>query len=145
MDIRFAIDFWHWWIVSGIFVLLEIFVSGFFFIWLALSAEIVGVILMLLPMTGSKMQLVIFSMLSVTSINIFRAYQRSHPSWTDQPELNRRSRQYIRRTFTLDEPIVNGVGKLHMDDTTWRITGENMPAGHNITVVGILLKVEKGD
>jgi membrane protein implicated in regulation of membrane protease activity len=94
------------------------------------------------------MQLIIFSVLSVTSITIFRAYQKSHPSWTDQPELNRRRRQYIRRTFTLDEPIVNGVGNLHMDDTTWRITGENMPAGQNITVVGvdgILLKVEKGD
>jgi hypothetical protein len=82
----------------------------------------------------------------VTSIVIFRGYQKSHPTRTDQPELNRRSRQYIGRTFTLEEPIVNGVGKLHVDDTTWRIVGENLPAGQNIIVIGvdgILLKVEK--
>jgi membrane protein implicated in regulation of membrane protease activity len=140
------VDFWHWWILGGIFLLLEVFISGFFFIWLALSAGVVGMILMLFPMTDWKLQLVIFSALSVTSIVIFRGYQKSHPTRTDQPELNRRSRQYIGRTFTLEEPIVNGVGKLHVDDTTWRIVGENLPAGQNIIVIGvdgILLKVEK--
>jgi membrane protein implicated in regulation of membrane protease activity len=35
---------------------------------------------------------------------------------------------------------------LHVDDTTWRIVGDDMPSGQNITVVGVdgvLLKVEK--
>ena len=84
--------------------------------------------------------------LSVATIALFRKYQKSHPVITDQPELNRRSRQYIGRTFTLQGPIVNGVGVLHVDDTTWRIVGGDLPAGQNITVVdvdGVLLKVEK--
>lgn len=141
-----TIDYWHWWILGGVFLLLEAFVSGFFFIWLATAAAIVGVAMILFPEMGWKIQIVVFTVLSVATIALFRKYQKSHPVITDQPELNRRSRQYIGRTFTLQDPIVNGVGVLHVDDTTWRIVGEDLPAGQNITVVdvdGVLLKVKK--
>lgn len=140
------VDYWHWLIVGGVFLLLEVFVSGFFFIWLAVAAVIVGVAMFLFPDMSWKIQLVIFSILSVASIAFFRRYQKAHPATTDQPELNRRSRQYIGRTFTLETPIVNGVGVLKVDDSSWRIVGEDMPSGQNITVVdadGVLLKVEK--
>lgn len=140
------VEYWHWWIAGGVFLLLEVFVSGFFFIWMAVAAAIVGAVLMLFPDIDWKIQLVIFSILSVASIAFFRRYQKVHPVKTDQPELNRRSRQYIGRTFTLETPIVNGVGILHVDDTTWRIVGDDMPSGQNITVVGVdgvLLKVKK--
>lgn len=145
-ELSFVVDYWHWWIVAGVFLLLEVFVSGFFFIWMAVAAAIVGAAIMLFPDLSWKLQLVIFSVLSVASIAFFRRYQKVHPVETDQPELNRRSRQYIGRTFTLQTPIVNGVGVLKVDDTTWRIVGEDMPSGQNITVVdvdGVLLKVEK--
>lgn len=141
-----TLDYWHWWILGGVFLLLEIFVSGFFFLWMAVAAAIVGFTMLLFPGMDWKIQLVIFSILSVASIAFFRRYQKQHPVETDQPELNRRSRQYIGRTFTLQNPIVNGMGVLRVDDTTWRIVGEDMPEGQNITVVdvdGVLLKVEK--
>lgn len=141
-----TIDYWHWWILGGVFLLLEAFVSGFFFVWLAVSAAVVGFAMLVYPELGWKIQLVIFSVLSVAAIAAFRSYQRKHPAVTDQPELNRRSRQYIGRSFTLSEPIVNGTGSLHVDDSTWRIVGEDMPAGEAVTVVGVdgvLLKVEK--
>jgi hypothetical protein len=38
---------------------------------------------------------------------------------SDQPKLNRRGEQYVGRTFTLEEPIVNGHGKIRVDDSTW--------------------------
>lgn len=147
MDITgITLDYWHWWILGGVFLLLEAFVSGFFFVWLAVSAAIVGFAMLVYPEMGWKIQLVIFSVLSVATIAAFRVYQRKHPARTDQPELNRRSRQYIGRSFTLGEPIVNGMGSLHVDDSTWRIVGDDMPAGETITVVGVdgvLLKVER--
>jgi membrane protein implicated in regulation of membrane protease activity len=145
-ELSFNVDYWHWWILGGVFLLLEIFISGFLFLWLAVAAAIVGAALIVFPEMGWKIQIVIFSILSVASIVFFRRYQKGHPARTDQPELNRRSRQYIGRTFTLQTPIVNGVGVLHVDDTTWRIVGEDMPSGQNIAVVdvdGVLLKVEK--
>ena len=141
-----TVDYWHWWILGGLFLLLEAFVSGFFFVWLAVSAAVVGLAMLLYPEMDWRIQLVIFSVLSVGIIAVFRVFQRRHPARTDQPELNRRSRQYIGRSFTLGEPIVNGVGSLRVDDSTWRIVGDDMPAGETITVVdvdGVLLKVEK--
>ena len=141
-----TVDYWHWWILCGIFLLLEVFVSGFIFLWMAVAAGVVGVALVFIPEMDWKIQLVIFSVLSVASIALFRRYMAKNPTKTDQPELNRRSRQYIGRTFTLQQPIVNGVGKLHVDDTSWRIVGEDMPSGQKITVVdvdGVLLKGER--
>ena len=80
------------------------------------------------------------------SVVAWRAYQRGHPTISDQPTLNRRGHHYLGRTFTLDEPIVEGRGKIRVDDSTWRIEGEDMAVGTRIKVVavdGVILKVEK--
>lgn len=64
---------------------------------------------------------------------------------TDVPALNRRGEQYIGRVFTLTEPIVNGVGKVKVDDTTWKVNGDDMEAGAKVRVVaidGTVFKVE---
>jgi len=66
-----------------------------------------------------------------------RAWLRRRPIETDHPTLNRRGEQYVGRRFTLDEPIVNGVGKLRVDDTTWKIMGDDLPAGSQVTVTGV--------
>jgi len=45
----------------------------------------------------------------------------------------------------LKEPIVNGAGKIKVDDTTWKISGTDMAAGDKVRVVGVdgvVLKVE---
>ena len=68
-----------------------------------------------------------------------------NPVISDQPNLNRRGQQYVGRTFTLDEPIVNGLGKIHVDDSTWKIEGNDCPAGTKVKVTGVdgvILKVE---
>ena len=49
------------------------------------------------------------------------------------------------RTFTLDEPIVNGLGKVRVDDSTWKISGEDCAAGSKVRVVdvdGVVFRVE---
>ncbi len=51
--------------------------------------------------------------------------------------LNRRGAQYVGRLFTLEQPIVNGVGKLRVDDTTWKIIGEDCPVGTRVRVSGV--------
>jgi membrane protein implicated in regulation of membrane protease activity len=51
--------------------------------------------------------------------------------------LNRRGQQYTGRIFTLDHPIVNGVGKIDVDDSTWRVKGPDLEAGTRVRVVGV--------
>ena len=39
--------------------------------------------------------------------------------------------------LTLDEPIVNGVGKVHVDDSTWKVNGVDVEAGTRVRVTGV--------
>jgi membrane protein implicated in regulation of membrane protease activity len=83
--------------------------------------------------------------LSVASFFAWRRF-RPAPAASDQPALNRRGQSYVGRTFTLGSPIVNGVGKLHVDDSQWRISGADAEAGAQVKVVavdGATLKVER--
>ena len=131
------VDYWHWWILAGILLLIEVLAPSFFFLWLSIAAAITGLVLLTVPEIGWQYQLMIFSGLSVASIALFRRYQRRNPATTDQPALNRRGEQYIGRTFTLEQPVVNGVGTLRVDDSTWRIAGDDLPAGTRVTVTGV--------
>ena len=52
------------------------------------------------------------------------------------------------RTFTLSAPILNGVGKLRVDDSQWRIAGPDLPEGSRVRVVraeGATLRVERAE
>ena len=56
-----------------------------------------------------------------------------------------RRKASLGREFTLEAPIVNGVGKVDVDDSTWRVRGPNLPAGSQIRVTridGVVLVVE---
>ena len=60
--------------------------------------------------------------------------------------LNRRTEALIGRVFTLDKPIVDGIGTVRIDDTVWRVpAGPDRPAGSRVKVTradGASLAVE---
>ena len=142
------IVFWHWWIFAGILLILELTAPAFFFLWLGIAAAAVGMILLVFPSIPLETQLVLFAVASVVAIFVWRKYRESHPHKTDQPNLNRRGHQYIGRVFTLDEPIINGVGKVAVDDSTWRVEGTDQAVGTTIRVTGVdgvIFRVEAAD
>ncbi|HHJ13887.1 MAG TPA: NfeD family protein [Gammaproteobacteria bacterium] len=128
---------WHWWILASLLILLEIFAPGAFFLWLGLAAGTLGLLVFLMPGMDWEYQLLLFSLLSVISIVIWRRFFRVSAADTDQPALNRRGEQYLGRLFTLDEPIRDGVGKIRVDDSTWKIHGPDCPAGTRVEVTGV--------
>jgi membrane protein implicated in regulation of membrane protease activity len=141
------VEFWHWWIAAVVFVIIEVFVPGAVVVWLGIAAGVVGLILLVLPQTSWEVQFLVWSVLSVGAVVGWRLYLKRHPTETDLPTLNRRGEQYVGRHFTLAEPIVNGLGKIRVDDSTWKIEGpEELPAGSKIQVTaveGTVLKVEQ--
>jgi len=85
---------------------------------------------------------------SILSLILGRRYLRRHPIATDTPTLNKRGHQYIGWIFTLDQPIVNGTGKLRVDDTIWKITGPDRIEGTRMQVTdvdGVVLLVTPMD
>ena len=138
-------EFWHWWIAAIVFVVIETFAPGAIFLWMGVAAGIVGLILLIFADLGWEYQFLIFALFTVVSVVGWRAYLRRHPTETDKPTLNRRGEQYVGRTFTLKEAIVNGQGKITVDDSTWKVEGVDLPAGTKIQVTGVegtVLKVE---
>ena len=146
MEALFAnVDYWHWWILAGVLLIIEVAAPSFFFLWLSIAAGITGLALLAVPDLGWEYQILLFSGLAIISLTVFKRYQRAHPVTTDQPALNRRGEQYIGRNFTLEEAISNNTGVIRVDDSTWRITGADLPPGTTVRVVGVdgvILKVE---
>lgn len=128
---------WHWWILAAVLIILEVFAPGAFFLWLGLAAAAVGGIVYLVPDMSWEFQVLSFSVLSVISIIVWRKFFRQTPADTDQPALNRRGEQYVGRLFTLKEPITDGLGKIRVDDSTWKIKGEDCPVGTQVEVTGV--------
>jgi len=143
-----AVSPWHWLLIAIVLIILEAFSPAAFFMWLAIAAGTVGLVLVGVPELGWQVQLVLFGVLSVLSLILGRRYLRRHPIATDTPTLNRRGHHYIGRIFTLDQPIVNGIGKLRVDDTTWKIRGPACGEGTQVRVTGVddvVLLVTPGD
>lgn len=140
-----ALNHWHWWILAVLFVVLEVFTPGTFFLFLGLSAAVIGGVVLIVPGMGWEYQVLGFAVLAVVATVLGRSYLKRRPIHTDRPNLNRRGAQYVGRTFTLDEPIVNGLGKIRVDDSTWKISGDDCAAGSRIRVTGVdgtVLQVE---
>ena len=138
--------FWHWWVLGLVLVVIEMIAPGFFLLWIGLAAGVTGVILAIAPGLGWQVQFLIFGVLAIGSVVAARSYFRRNPIVSDDATLNRRGAQYIGRIFSLDEAIVNGVGKVKVGDSWWRAEGPDLPAGERVKVVGVdgnMLKVEK--
>ncbi len=131
------IEFWHWWVAAIVLVVVEIFAPGTVALWMAISAAAVGLLLLAVPELTWQTQLIVFSVLSVATVIGWRIYQLRYPTVSDQPMLNRRGEQYVGRVFTLDEAIVNGTGKIHVDDTMWKVEGADLPEGTQVRVTGV--------
>jgi len=144
--------YWHWWVVAGVFFVLEVLSMSFFFLWLGASAVIVGFILLIAPEMSWQLQFIIWAGVSAADVLVWRLYKKKTAVTeikSDEPHLNKRGDQYIDRTFTLEEPIVNGFGKVKVDDSIWKVEcSSDLEAGSKVkvnAVEGTVLQVEAAE
>ena len=136
---------WSWFILGVLLLAIEIVAPGTFLLWLGLSALMVGVLSLAINW-GWQAQLVAFSVLAVLSVfGWWFLGRRSRPE-SDRPFLNRRAEAFVGRVFTLEKPIIDGSGTVRIDDTIWRVTGPDVPAGTKVRVAradGAILTVDR--
>ena len=143
-----TLAYWDWFIAALALVILEIFAPGAVFMWLGIAAGVVGAVIFLAPGLDWKWQFTLFAVLSVVSTVASRRYLKGRPLATDHPDLNRRGAQYVGREFILDDPVVNGRGRMRVDDGTWTVetmSGPDLPAGTKVRVSeveGATLRIE---
>jgi hypothetical protein len=124
---------WIWFILAALLLLIEVIAPGMFMLWLGLSAILVGIISAMVVWSWPA-QLIAFAVFAIAAVPIWRRLARRVEQPGDSPFLNRRTEGYVGREFTLDKPIVNGVGAVHIDDTIWRVSGPDCPAGSRVRV-----------
>ncbi len=137
---------WGWWVAGLVFLILEMVLPSFFFMWLATAAAVTGILVWLLPGLSFLWQVIIFSVLAVATLLLGQAYSKKWVTEkTDHPQLNKRGECYVGRVFTLYQAIENGQGKIKVDDTLWKVHGEDCGQGTKVRVIavsGTVLDVE---
>jgi inner membrane protein len=135
IDFFASLGVWDWFIAGGVLLALEALAPGVFMFWLGLAAMLVGAVSMYLDMSWQT-QFILFAIFSVLMIPLWRRLSFASTR-TDQPFLNRRADALVGRIFTLERPILDGAGTVRVDDSVWRITGRDLPAGRRVKVVGV--------
>jgi membrane protein implicated in regulation of membrane protease activity len=135
MVLLLDLTFWSWLVIGLALLALELLAPFTFFLWLGASALVTALVLLVAPETSWQMQFLVFSVLSVASIIISRRYLVKHQTESEVPNLNRRAQQYVGKIFTLSEGIEQGVGKIRVDDTYWKVTGPTLDKGAEVRVV----------
>jgi membrane protein implicated in regulation of membrane protease activity len=131
-----ALGVWDWFIAGGLLLVLEVLAPGVFMLWLGLAALLVGIISLFVDWSWQA-QFIAFAVFSVLAIPLWRRLATGVGGKTDQPFLNRRAEALVGRIFTLEKPIVDGSGTIGIDDTVWRITGSDIPAGSRVKVTRV--------
>lgn len=143
------IEFWHWFAFALLLVIIDVVTgANFLFLWGGIAAALVGILLLIMPKMTWEFQFMIFGLGVMSSILVWYFFLRKHRKVTDQPKLNLRNEQYIGRIFNLDEAIINGRGRIRAGDTWWKVSGEDLPIGTRVKIIGVegvILLVEKVD
>lgn len=130
---------WSWWVLGLVLLAAEVVAPGVFLVWIGIAAILTGVVSLLLWEAGFwvwQAQLVFFAVLSVVAVLLGRRFLARSGNTTDEPLLNQRGARLIGRTAVLEQPIVEGRGRIRLDATTWPVSGPDLPAGSRIKVTG---------
>ena len=124
---------WSWWVLGFVLLGLELLVPGFVFVWFGAAALIVGVLALLVGWPIQTLAL-IWAATSVVLLIAGRRWFRRDRAASADPLINDRAGRLIGRVFTLTEPLTENGGRLHIDDSVWRITGPLLPAGTRVVI-----------
>jgi membrane protein implicated in regulation of membrane protease activity len=127
---------WAWLSLGGFFILLELLIPGTMVMWLGIAAIALGLIVAVVPLSW-EWQIFLFSLISVGSILIWRARIKKHPQQSDDPSLNKKSSQLVGTSHRLSEAIVDGRGKVNINDSLWVATGPDLPKGSKVEVIQV--------
>ena len=129
--------FWYWLVLAATFAVIEIAVPAMVCIWLAAAALGTAAIAWLVPVAAWEYQALIFAALAVAAVAIGRMVFARTRVRSRELHLNRSAEIYVGRTFTLERPIVDGRGRVRVDDTVWLVEGPDLPAGARVQVTGV--------
>ncbi|MBR0574444.1 NfeD family protein [Pasteurella atlantica] len=138
---------WNSWLIAGfVLLILEVFLSGVFFMWWGFAAMIMAGIVAVFNISISW-QFAIFAVLaSIFSFLWWRYQQRKNLEPDEASFLNQRDHAMLGKQGRVVEILDSGAVRAKFADTTWKVEGMQLNVNDLVKVVdveGITLKVEK--
>lgn len=147
MEFLQNLAYWHWLIAALVFLGIEILIPGtFFFLSLAVSAFVTGLLSAVWPQMDWSFQSILFAILSMLWLFVFRKALHAKQKVPNKEDLNQREANLIGQVYTLIEPIENGRGRVKIGDASWSVEGPDLPKGAQVRILkanGSILMVEK--
>lgn len=140
MDVitAFPLTPWFWVGMSAFLMLLELLTGSGFLLCLALSSGIMAITAWLFFNMSTGLQILFFSFYALLSVVYWCYYLKKRPGNQHKILLNKRAEQYIGQVHTLEENLVNGVGKLNIGDSVWLVRSEeSLSAKTEVVIIGV--------
>ena len=142
-----GINYWHWLAFGLALLAVELLGTAGYFLWLGLSALIVGALLTFIPMSW-QLQWVSFGVFSlVTTWLWWRKQFKKDKSSDAHRDLNQKHKQLIGQTVRLEQDFPAGKGRVKLGDSTWTAKSEvDLEANTLVEVTsvdGVILTINK--
>ncbi len=130
------LQFWHWFALGLLLVIAESLGAAGLLVALGMAAGVTG----LISLTGInwQWQLAVFAVLCILSAFFWWQFQKRSPKEPDTQHLNRPLEALVGRISFLSDPIINGRGKIYINDTYWPVTGPELAKGSNVKVIAVV-------
>jgi len=127
---------WHWLTAAVLLLVIEMMIGSYYLLWVSFSAFLTAILQWMFGLEWGA-QMIVFSLTTVFSVIAWYIYDKRRDKSSSRPHLNKRGHQYIGRTFQLSQPIINGVGKINVDDSSWKVKGTDAAEGTAVRVKDI--------
>jgi len=141
----YHVEHWHWWVLSLIFVVTTAVAQSPMQLILTFATAVLGLLVWFQPDVPAKTQLLIFGLIVGIGMVIIQFLGKNKqpdesgplrdPNFVDLDESP--SDDVVGRTFTLDRPIVDGLGSIHFDNQTWKLRGDDAEKGSTIRIESV--------
>ncbi|NDV87127.1 NfeD family protein [Aurantimonas aggregata] len=127
--------------------MLETVLPGVYLLFFGIAALVVGMNVLLIggEWFGWQQQVLAYVVVSAVAVFLGRKWYGAKSETPQSDTLNKRTQRLIGREAVLSDDIVNGRGRVGLEDSWWSVEGPDLPAGARVRVVGAdgsVLRVE---
>jgi len=128
------LEFWHWWALALIFVVVEAVMPSGVFMSMALAGGFMGALFLAYPDITWQAQLGGFAaftmVLSYPTTYFYRKKLGSHDDFRSV------AAKLIGEEIELTMPVQNGFGEIEVDGTIWSLKGPDIKKGERARIIG---------
>lgn len=132
----FELEFWHWWAIALILVVIEALTPIGIFAGMTIAATITGAVALSDPDMSWQTEVGIFVAQSVVYSFIWHKVVRRFGALSSG-ESTAKAKEKLGLEFTLVRPIKNGFGEAIIDDAHWELKGPDLIAGTKVRVIDV--------